>query len=316
MAPLRSSLLLAFSVSVGGASSLGCVSQVIYDREVASAAKAKADADAKAQADAAQMQTLLEQVSAAEATTQDRDSKLSELSTTSHNLQAQLDEATAINQQLRGELERLGKDVDKVLADRGTLSKALDDAKARLEELRKAQAAAESRTQLFQDLGRRFQALVAAGQLKVESRGNRLVVNVKGDLLFDAGHADLRSAGKGALMEVARALETAPPGSARHFLVTASVDDEPVKSKRFESSWELTTARAVTIVKYLVSLGVPAASLTAAGAGSFDPLGPNDSTEARARNRRVEIGLLPGSEEPSPAAPSGGAPPTAPQATK
>jgi chemotaxis protein MotB len=319
MAPLRSSLLLAASVSLGSVSSLGCVSQMLYDRTVSDAAKAKADADAKAQADAAQIQALLQQVSAAEATTQDRDSKLSELSTTSHNLQAQLDEATAINQQLRGELERLGKDVDKVLADRGTLSKALDDAKARLEELRKAQAAAESRTQLFQDLGRRFQALVAAGQLRVESRGNRLVVNVKGDLLFDAGHAELRSAGKGALMEVARALETAPPGSPRHYLVTASVDDEPVKSKHFESSWELTTARAVTVVKYLVSLGVPAGSLTAAGSGSFDPVGPNDSAEARARNRRVEIGLLPGSEEsaaPPAAAPSGAMPPTTPQATK
>jgi chemotaxis protein MotB len=318
MAPLRSLLSLAAAVSMLSLCSLGCVSQVVYDREVASAAKAQADADARQKDDAAQLQAVQEQLSAAEATTQDRDSKLSELSTTSHNLQAQLDEATAINQQLRGELERLGKDVDKVLADRGTLSKALDDAKSRLEELRKAQAAAESRTQLFQDLGRRFQALVAAGQLRVESRGNRLVVNVKGDLLFDAGHAELRSAGKGALMEIARAIETAPPAGARRFLVTASVDDEPVKSKHFESSWDLTTARAVTVVKYLVSLGVPAGSLTAAGAGSFDPLGPNDSTEARAKNRRVEIGLLPGSEEPaSSASPSSaGATLPAPQATK
>jgi chemotaxis protein MotB len=314
MGPLRSVIFLAAAASIGSASSLGCVSKIIYDREVASAAKAQADADAKQKDDASQIQTLQQQISAAEATTQDRDSKLSELSTTSHNLQAQLDEATAINQQLRGELERLGKDVDKILADRGTLAKALDDAKTRLDELRKAQAAAETRTQLFQDLGRRFQALVNAGQLRVESRGNRLVVNVKGDLLFDAGHAELRSAGKGALMEIARALETAPPGSARRFLVTASVDDEPVKSKRFESSWELTTARAVTVVKYLVSLGVPASSLSAAGAGSFDPLGPNDSTEARARNRRVEIGLLPGSEDPA-APPAAGGPPAATSGT-
>jgi len=314
MAPLRFVVVLA-AVSLGAASSLGCVSKVIYDREVDSAAKAQADADARQKDAAAQIQSLQQQLTAAEATTQDRDSKLSELSTTSHNVQAQLDEATAINQQLRAELERLGKDVDKVLADRGTLSKALDDAKARLEELRKAQAAAESRTQLFQDLGRRFQALVSAGQLRVESRAGRLVVSVKGDLLFDAGKAELRSSGKGALMEIARALETAPAGGSRRFLVTASVDDEPVKSKHYESSWDLTTARAVTVVKYLVSLGVPAGSLTAAGTGSFDPLGPNDSVEARARNRRVEIGVLPGSEEPAPATTVGGVPGT-PQATK
>jgi chemotaxis protein MotB len=56
--------------------------------------------------------------------------------------------------------------------------------------------------------------------------------------------------------------------------------------------WDLTTARAVTVVRYLVSLGVPATSLTAAGAGSFDPIVPNDSADDRARNRRVEISLL------------------------
>ena len=202
-------------MSLGAASSLGCVSQVIYDRQVAERRRRRRRTPTRRHKDdAAQIQAL---AAAADApprqTTQDRDSKLSELATTSHNLQAQLDEATAINQQLRGELERLGKDVDKVLADRGTLSKALDDAKSRLEELRKAQAAAETRTQLFQDLGRRFQALVSAGQLRVESRASRLVVSVKGDLLFDAGKAELRSTGKGALMEIARALETAPPAA-------------------------------------------------------------------------------------------------------
>ncbi len=281
--------------------SAACVSKVNFDRVVADAAKAQGDAEAKQKDDAARIQALEQQVAAAEAATQDRDAKLSELSTTSHNLQAQLDEATAMNQQLRGELERLGKDVDKVLAERGTLSKALDDAKARLDELRKAQAAAELRTQLLRDLQRRFQPLADAGQLRIEARGARLVMVVKGDLLFDAGRADLRPAGKGVLMEIAHALGTAAtPAGVRRFLVTASVDDEPLKSKRFESTWDLTGARAVAVVKYLVSLGVPAASLTAAGAGSFEPVGPNDSADARARNRRVEIALLPVDEPTAP----------------
>ena len=300
---LRSFVAVAALATVSLGSS-ACVSQVVYDRAVADATKAQADADAKQKDAAAQIVTLQQQVVAAEATTQDRDFNLNELSTSSHNLQAQLDEATAINQQLRGELERLGKDVDKVLADRGTLAKALDAAKARLDELRKAQAAAETRTQLFRDLEHRFKPLVDAGQLRVETRGNRLVMNVKGDLLFDAGHAELRPAGKGALMEIARAMETEPQSSApRRFLVTASVDDEPLKSKRYESAWELTTARAVTVVRYLISLGVPATSLTAAGAGAFDSLVANDSADDRARNRRVEILLLSGADDGAPAQP-------------
>jgi chemotaxis protein MotB len=306
--------LVLFAVTaVGSAGQAGCVSQVIFDRAMADAAKQKADVDAQLKDATAQIAALQQQLAAAEATTQDRDSKLSELSTSSHNLQAQLDEATAINQQLRGELERLGKDVDKILAERGTLSKALDDAKTRLEELRKAQAAAETRTQLFQDLGRRFQTLVNAGQLRVESRGKSLVMNVKGDLLFDPSKSELRAAGKGVLMEIARAIETAPAAGAgqstRRFLVTANVDEEPQKTKQQphpESSWDLTVARAVTVVKFLMSLGVPAASLTAAGAGAYDPIVANDTPDARARNRRVEIALLPGSEEGAPTTPTPG----------
>jgi chemotaxis protein MotB len=304
------SLVAAAAVSGSALASAGCVSQVVYDRAVADATKAQADADARQKDAAAQALALQQQLAAAQADTQDRDAKLSELSTSSHNLQAQLDEATAINQQLRTELERVGKDVDKVLADRGTLSKALEDAKVRLEELRKAQAAAEMRVQLFRDLEHRFKPLVDAGQVRVETRANRPTLDVKGDLLFDAGHAELRPAGKGALMEIARAMETELPAGAapRRFLVTASLDDEALKSKRYESVWDLTTARAVTVVRYLVSLGVPATSLTAAGAGAFDPIVTNDNADDRARNRRVEISLLSGGDEPPVAPPPSSAP--------
>jgi chromosome segregation ATPase len=139
---------LAFGASFGFAvASTGCVSKVNFDRVVVDAAKAQSeaeqkqkDAEAKEKDDQTQIATLQQGLASAEAASQECDGKLSELSTSSHNLQAQLDEATAINQQLRDELGRLGKDVDKILADRGTLSKALDDAKLRLDELRKAQA--------------------------------------------------------------------------------------------------------------------------------------------------------------------------------
>ena len=267
-----------------------------YDRVVSDAAKAHAEADAKEKSDAAALQDLQQRLTLAEGTTQDRDSKLSELLTSSHNLQAQLDEATAINQQLRGELERLGKDVDKILADKGTLAKALDDAKVRLEELRKAQAEADMRTQVFRDFAQRLKPMVAAGQLTLESRRGRMVMNVMSDLLFEAGHAEIRPAGKGALMELARALQTAPKEPGRRFLVTAHVDDEPLKSKHFKTTWDLTKARAVAIVEYFVSLGVKTELLTAAGAGAFDPLVPNADAASRTKNRRVEIALLPGGD--------------------
>lgn len=277
----------------------GClVSRAQYQECLTDAAKARTDADAKQRDDAAKIQDLQQRLAAADVATQDRDAKLSELSTASHNVQAQLDEATAMNQQLRGELSRLGQDVDKILVDRGTLARALDDAKARLDELRKAQAAAEDRARFFRDFAQRFKGLIDAGQLGVGARRGWLVLNVNGDLLFDEGRAEVRAAGKGALMEIARALQaTSLPKSGKRFLVTAHVDGEPAKSHHFKSSWELTTARAVAVVEYLVSLRVPVDALTAAGAGAFDPLVPSDSADARAKNRRVEIALLPTAEE-------------------
>ncbi|MGH7269706.1 MAG: OmpA family protein [Polyangiaceae bacterium] len=317
VATLKRALSAASIAGLVALSATGCVSKVNFDRCVAGAAKVKADADAREkdaegkQKDAsARIQDLQQQLAAAEAATQDRDSKLSELSTASHNMQAQLDEATAINQQLRAELGHLGKDVDKILAERGTLSKSLSDAKIRLAELRNAQAAAEQRTLLFRDFERRFQALIKAGQVGIVSRRGRLVMVVDGDLLFDKGRSDLRKAGKGTLMEIAHALhELAQPSAPRRFLVTDDVDDAPFKSKVFESAWSLTAARGVSVVTYLVSLGVSPTSLTAAGAGSFDSLVPNDTPENRAKNRRVEIALLPSADEtiapaPSPAAAS------------
>jgi chemotaxis protein MotB len=310
---LRSLVILAAL-----ATSSACVSQVTYDRSVADAAKAKVEAEARQKDDEAKIETLQQQLAAAEAATQDRDSKLSDLSTEAHNNQAQLDEQTAINQQLRGELQRLGKDVDKILAERGTLSKALDDARGRLEELRRAQAAAEARVALFRDFDRRFKPLVDAGQVRIETRRGQLVIDLQGDFLFEQGHAELRTAAKGVLMEVARALEvSSSPVTGRRYLVTAHVDPpdatpataghgrgEASRQHHVKSPWELTVARAVAVVEYLVSLGVPSESLTAAGAGSFDPLVPNDGPEARAKNRRVEIALFPTADETLPVAPS------------
>ena len=271
-----------------------CVSKVRYDRCVDDAAQARAAAETKGRDDSARIDALARDLAAAQATLQDRESKLSELSTAHHNLQAQLDEATAIHQQLRSELARLGKDVDKILSERGTLSKALDDAKSRLDELRKAQAVAQSRVDLFRALAARFKPLIDAGQMRVETRRGQPVLEVSGDLLFDAGRTELRPAGKGALMEVAHAFQTTSAVAGRRFLVTSHVDPPEAKGRPAKSStWELTSGRSVAVVEYLASLGMPAASLVAAGSGSFDPVAPNDTGPNRARNRRVDIALLP-----------------------
>lgn len=245
-------------------------------------------------ADEGQIADLKKQLSDAAAQLQSRDDKLNELSTGDHNLQAKLDEATAINAKLRSELERLGKNVDTILQEKGTLSKALDDAKVRLDELRKAQAAAEARAQLFQKFVQKFKALVNAGQLKITTRQGRLVLQLPNDVLFDVGQTALKPAGKDALTQVAQVFKSIP---GRNFQVAGHTDNLPIQTTRFPSNWELSTERAVEVVRLLISKGDDPRSLSAAGYGEFDPVAGNESADGRAKNRRIEITLQPNLDE-------------------
>jgi chemotaxis protein MotB len=291
---------LALLVAVVVAPSLAlvaCVSKGKFDAAVADAHDthvALQAALARDAADEAQMAKLRADLDAAQAQMQSRDQRLSDLSTSDHNLQAHLDEETAINSKLRGELERLGKNVDGMLREKGTLAKALDDAKVRLEELRKAQAAAEARAQLFRQFVQKFKSMIDAGQLKIATRNGRLVLQLSNDVLFDSGQTAIKPAGRDALLQVARILVTVP---GRTFQVGGHTDNLPIQTPRFPSNWELSTARAVEVVKLLVAQGVDPKVLSAAGYGEFDPVAGNEAPDGRAKNRRIEIALQPNLDE-------------------
>ena len=73
--------------------------------------------------------------------------------------------------------------------------------------------------------------------------------------------------------------------------IDGHTDKRPIHTDRFPSNWELSTARAVAIVKYLVVQGIPAHRLSANGFGQFQPIDPADTPDAYARNRRIELQL-------------------------
>jgi chemotaxis protein MotB len=211
-----------------------------------------------------------------------------------HELQVKLDGAIAENDQLRNELTRLGKNADSLLAEKGMLASALDGAKARLEELRKAQAAADARAALFKQLALKFQKMIDAGQLKVALRNGRMVIQMSNDVLFDSVQTEIKSSGKTALSQVGDVLRTIPN---RSFQVAGDTNNVPIQTAMYPSNWELSTRRAVEVVHYLVSRGVRPDVLSAAGYGEFDPVASNDSSPGRTRNRRIEIVLQPNIDE-------------------
>jgi chemotaxis protein MotB len=291
---LRHRFMLASLATVALA---GCVPQGKYDAASKDALSAHADLQ-QCTTDLAALRAQVTQLEAAladaKAHAADDDQSLATAQTAAHDLQAKLDSATAENEALRKELARLGKNADSLLAEKGSLATALADAKARLEELRKSQEAAEARAALFKQLALKFHKMVDAGQLKVVLRNGHMVLQLANDVLFDSGRTDVKPSGKDALAQVATILKTIAD---RHFQVAGDTDNVPIQTERFPSNWELSTRRAVEVVHFLVAQGMRPELLSAAGYGEFDPIAPNDTPDGRARNRRTEITLEPNINE-------------------
>ena len=166
---------------------------------------------------------------------------------------------------------------------------------AQLEELRKQKAAAEARAAVFHDFLAKFKKMIDAGRVSIRVRRGRIVLTLHNDVLFDEGKTDLKPEGNAALAEIAQTLKTV---SMRSFQVAGHTDNLPIKKKgEFTSNWELSTERAVVVVKFLAQQGVSSNVLSAAGYGEFDPIASNGNEGGRAKNRRIEISLVPNMEE-------------------
>jgi chemotaxis protein MotB len=272
---------------------MGCVSQGQYDTLAQDRdrlqSKAREQQD-RLDRDSVELARLRADVSGVETGRRECDQRLALALADGSRLQRELDSATVQNAQLGEELRRMGKNADQLLAERGVLSTTLADARSRLEELRKAQAAADARLALFRQLVQKFRKMIDAGELRVALRDGRMVLQLSNDVLFDTGKTEIKPAGQQALRQIAAVLSSMPE---RHFQVAGHTDDVPIKNLRFPSNWELSTGRAVEVVHLLIAQGLVPTSLSAAGYGEFDPIAPNGESEGRARNRRTEITLQP-----------------------
>jgi chemotaxis protein MotB len=114
-----------------------------------------------------------------------------------------------------------------------------------------------------------------------------LVIRVMTDkLLFDSGQATLKPAGVPLLGEVANLLNL---DQTHPIVVEGHTDNVPIATSQFPSNWELSTARATTVVRYLAGHGVAESRLGAAGYADLHPIATNATPQGRQRNRRVEI---------------------------
>ncbi len=262
----------------------GCVTKNVHDAALTDAANklraAQDQAQQKLDAEATQRKRSEADLAACKQSVEEIERNLS-------SANQKLDAASALTQRQAADLEKCGK---KMKDETGALAAALAETKAALEEARKAKAAAEARAQLFKKLTLKFQKMIDAGSLKIVLRNGRMVLQLANDVLFDSGKTELKAAGQQALRELAVILRTL---EGRQLQIAGHTDNVAIQTARFPSNWELSTARAVTVARFLISETIDPKTLSAAGYGEFDPIATNDHPDGRGRNRRIEITLQP-----------------------
>lgn len=234
-----------------------------------------------------------------------------------------LGDASGLTENARGRIEILGtklKDqrniTNDALAKVELLNQQLAALRLQLAVLNEALEASEVKDQKSQtkiaNLGQRLNVALALkvqqlaryrsdffGKLR-EALGSRQDFKIVGDrfvfpsdVLFDPGSAELKPAAATQLNKLSTALKeiegNIPPDLAWVMRVDGHTDNTPINSVEFPSNWELSSARAISVVRYLMSQGIAPQHLVAAGFGEFQPIDSGDSDQALAKNRRIEL---------------------------
>ena len=180
-------------------------------------------------------------------------------------------------------LEAKVSELDTQVAATQARLKAVEDEKARAESSLAISNAQKEK--LAQSLERQ----IKEGQVEISELRGKMTVKLKDKVLFASGSAALGKEGKKALDAVADAFRDLHD---RNVVVAGFTDNLPVgKAGPFKDNWDLSTARAVAVVRYLAAKGVDPAMLGALGFSQYRPVVPNNTPANRSLNRRIEIGL-------------------------
>lgn len=158
----------------------------------------------------------------------------------------------------------------------------IEELSAQLEELNRTKSLLEDR----------LSKEISDQQVKLEMTEKGLVITVLGDLLFDSGKEKIRSEAYSVLDKVGRVLNENVPQL--NVGIEGHTDNQPIKYSNWKSNWELSSARALSVLHYLVNNeSVAPGRLSAIGYGEFNPVSTNGTGEGRQLNRRVEIVIMP-----------------------
>jgi chemotaxis protein MotB len=190
--------------------------------------------------------------------------------------------------ELEANAARIAKEREQLRQEQSRLAATLEQERlAKEEEIKRL-----TRTQ--EELSKSLQDEISKGNITIQQVRDRLTINMVDRVLFDSGQAHVKPAGVKVLKQVGDVLNKI---SDKQIRIEGHTDNVPISSKlqnRFKTNWELSTARATTVVRYLIDQGgVDRQYLSAVGYADTHPLASNDSEEGRSSNRRIEIVLYP-----------------------
>lgn len=203
-------------------------------------------------------------------------------------LQARVDALEAERDTLQRRLSELRNAESALTAERDQLARERDVLRAGNEQ---AQAALAAMQQAQEALRQRLSAELASGEAQLSDDGDSVSVALTDRILFPPGMAELNDRGKEVLTRVAATLASLPDRLVRVEGHTDSTPIGPESAAQFPTNWELSTARATTVVRFLQEQGIPGERLAAVGYGEFRPVGDNRTAIGRRRNRRIELVL-------------------------
>lgn len=259
---------------------------------------------ATVEAQVQKLATLMQQIEALQALKKDLESQIAGLSGKLEKSESALVAEKELSDSARAQVALLNQQMKALREQLAAISKALDASE---------KLAADQKVQIA-SLGSRLNAALATkvqelsryrseffGRLR-EILGNQPGIRVVGDrfvfqseVLFETASADLEEGGKVQLTQLAKTLvelsARIPKDIDWVLRVDGHTDKRPIKTAQFPSNWELSTARAISVVKFLIEQGLPPDRLAATGFGEYQPLDAKDDEIAYRRNRRIEFKL-------------------------
>ena len=197
------------------------------------------------------------------------------------DLRAHVSDLKKENTLLRGENEDLRQDVEALQSEAEALARQREE---QMEQMRGT----------YEDLLEDMKAEIEKGEITITQLRGKLKVNMVDEILFDSGKTTIKPQGVEVLERVGNILVTVRD---RAINIEGHTDNVPIGAelgKRYPTNWELSAARATTVARYLQEkIGIDPGLLSATGYGEYQPVAPNESEEGRAKNRRIEIVLVP-----------------------